>query len=51
MVGDVGARVVLPQIKDVLKKKVITCLAAICSDRGNVDSIQVIRSKQMGHLW
>ena len=37
----------LPQIKVFSKKiEVITCLAAICADRGNVDSIQVARSNR-----
>ena len=41
-----------PQIKEFFKKKkVITCLADICGNHGNVDSIQVAHLRQTGHLW
>ena len=51
-VGGVGARVVFPQIKEFFKKKkIITCLADICGNHGNVDSIQVAHLRQTGHLW
>ena len=44
MVGDIGTRVGLLQIKVFSeKKKAIISLAVICADRGNVDSIQVVR--------
>ena len=60
MVGDVGARVVLsqkrcsPKKKVFSKKKVITCLAAICANHGNVNSVQVARSNRRatyGDYW